>query len=268
MRTMRKWGQVGGVVLLVVAMVANPCHAATAQVVNISGSSVLDAIIGGQTVVKAEARAGAVLLGDVIDKTVRLTVGPAKLKILGRIAIEAGGIAAALLLEDWMENNGFRYDPNDPAVVQKEIAGTGWVPTSGSTGMGDTSCPYTYDQYYKDCFIGYFPTYAAADAAVKACSYDGNSYNNNIYAPGWNWSKWTKRTGRRQTPNQMCYAVYPIGDSGVQEAPSTWQTATPAQIEDAMEDSFEAGGQWGARKVLGARLGRSAQCNESPMATR
>jgi len=230
-----------------VGMVARPCYAVTAQVVNIAEESVLDAIIGGQTVVKAEARAGAILLGDVIDKTVRLTVGPSKLKVLGRVALQAGLIGGTLLLgqemEDWLNDIG--WSVGQGGVIQG--------PGSGYTSQYAGQSSWTNGAY------GYV-TVIKAPEFWPAGIYDVQSDGSAPGGHGWSSTYW--RNVVTNCYSNSCYgftlpggktsgAIYAMYPKSASYVTAANETKTDAQIETALEDAFEAGERSGMARELG-----------------
>lgn len=76
------------------------------------------------------------------DRWVSLAIGPAKYKVIGRVAIEAGLLVGLSYFGDWMAERAYRWQPDPaPGVLQKNA--TGWVLAEGvpAPDLSSQACP-------------------------------------------------------------------------------------------------------------------------------
>jgi hypothetical protein len=92
-------------------------------------------------VAKAGLAAGELGALKTVDSLVKLTVGPSKLKILGRVALEVGFMAGSMVFADWLNEQTvelWQLEP-DGKTVTKQGTATTYEPSATAQGVGPMS---------------------------------------------------------------------------------------------------------------------------------
>lgn len=211
--------------------------------------------------------------GKAVDKTVGLAVGPAKLKMIAAVAVQAGLLVGMDYFGDWLQNHGWEWFENQvqEATVEPDLPSGAvyWVleENYASAGIGNL----TWERPGWPGQSLHIETFMLTHGGCMSAGYSINQYSISTFG-GWNTSAWAmfQREGIGPGKNVAC-CVYPTSQGGQswllevngQNFPGGHEPVAEADVQTAVQTDLEANDETAKKIAQGAMAAVAPSVNSA-----